>query len=89
MKEIELVSREEKPASRRGFLAKVGALLAVGLGAGVVPAVARAQQGICCKSNCTFCAPGQTAYWCSGCGFSCCDCQTTGAQCYNLPCPCG
>ena len=80
---------EAGPSSRRGFLRKLGALVAVAVGAGVVPALARAQNGTCCKSNCTSCGFGSFSYFCNGCGLQCCICSSDRGNCFNTACPCG
>lgn len=81
---------EQGRGSRRTFLRRLGAFVAVGLGAGVVPAIARAQNGTCCRGGCSIqCAGGQLAYFCNGCGLQCCACYLPFQECYNVPCPCG
>jgi hypothetical protein len=83
---------EEAPTNRRGFLRKLGALAAVGLGAAMIPAKALAQPAFCCyKPSCGSCPGGYYAWYCSGgCSGQCCICLTRNPNlgCFYVNCPC-
>jgi hypothetical protein len=81
----------EVPASRRRFLKRLGAAVAVGMGVALVPVTNAFATDRCCKSSsCPSCPPGQVAYSCGGsCGGSCCVCYTDIGNCFNTACPCG
>lgn len=91
---------ENRKTTRPRFLKQLGTTLAVGIGAGALASVARADHtaGHCCpatnpQTQCTgngdpqSCPPGQTLFHCNCSGISrnYCVCKSQ-TSCYNGPC---
>ena len=83
----------EAPTTRKGFVRKLGAMAAIGLGVALVPArSAFAAQNECCpdSTHCSgSCPPGYRLHLCQiGCG-GCCACLTqTSCVWFSGGCPC-
>ncbi len=82
------------PIGRGAFLRKIGMLAAVGVGAALVPATARAERSraptVCCPNQaaCGTCPNGTTGLFCSGSGCGgCCICAN-GVCVSTSNCPC-
>lgn len=82
----------ERASNRRGFLRKLASFAAVGAGAMLLPAVAKAGNAVCCPNDCfrSDCQSGQVPFNCtdSCSGRTCCVCFSVAANCIVKPCLC-
>jgi len=82
----------EQRSNRKGFLRKLAAVAAVGAGAVLLPATAKAGNAVCCPNDCfrPDCVSGQVPFAChdSCVGRTCCVCFAVAANCISKPCLC-